>query len=60
MRLRRPAGAALQAPPPWDGVAFYWLKGRGGPDLANARREVLAEAWERVRAPRSPELRAVT
>lgn len=56
--LPLPALATLQAPPLWDGVAFYWLTWGGGPTLANGRREASAEAWERGRTPGSPESRA--
>lgn len=56
--LRVPSLATLQAPPPWDGVAFYWLIRGGGPTLANGRRKASAEAWERGRTPGSREWRA--
>lgn len=56
--LRVPSLATLQAPPLWNGVAFYWLIWGGGPTLANGGRKASAEAWERGRTPGSREWRS--
>lgn len=56
--LRVPSLATLQAPPLWNGVAFYWLTWGGGPTLANGGRKASAEAWERGRTPGSREWRS--